>query len=142
MYMRVPSWMIFGLIITILLLDLTTIWMIRGKVISAVEHSLDAALVAGIVSIDVQRGELFVNEEEGKNYARSYFKKNLNLNASLENQFLKDTKFTIEFNHDGKRPQVVANIKTYIQAMAPKVLGMEGIPITIHKVQYHISKYK
>lgn len=134
--------MSFGLIITILLLDLTTVWMVRGKVISAVEHSLDAALVAGIVSKDVQRGSLLVNEEKGKNFARSYFKKNLKLNNNLENKFLKNTSFTVKFNQDGKRPQVVADIKTYIQAMTPKVLGMKGIPITIHKIQYHISKYR
>ena len=139
--MKVPAWMLLGLILSILIMDISKVWMVRNRVITAVEQSLDAALVAGINVNDVRYGKSVIDEAAGYTYARSYFKANLKLNDNLENDLLKDTEYTLTFIQDDDRPKATIEVKTNIQAMSPKLVGLDAIPITIHKAQYHISKY-
>ncbi len=134
--------MILGLILALLIMDLTTILTVRSRVIIATEMALDAALVGGVNLSDRGRGEIYIDEEAGKNLARSYFKSNLNLNNNLENSFLKKTKLTIQFSQNGNRPQARAEVSTYITAICPKIVGLEGVPIEIGGTRNYINTFK
>lgn len=138
--MRVPAWMIFALLVSILIMDFTTAFVIRNKIITASEQALDAAIV-GAISERTALGELVVNESEGYSLARSYFKKNLNLNSNLENQYMKNTTFELTFVQDKENPEASVLVKTVITAVSPKVLGLEGMPITISKKMYQKNNF-
>lgn len=140
--MRVSIWLVLGLLLALLILDLTAYSLVRSKVREAVEHSLDAALVGGVNPADVARGYLTVNEARGQALARSCFQETLKLNDHLESESLLGTMFTIYFIPNEERPKVTAQVKTYIRAMSPRMLGLEGIPVRITKTQYHINKFK
>ena len=140
--MRVPVWMIFGLLLVILIMDLTTIMVVRSRILSAAELALDAALVGGVNQEDVFVGRLFIDEAAGFDLAQSYFKKNMGLNENLENNFLKKTVFRIDFSQNADKPKVIAEISTIITAVSTKVLGLEGVPVTVRGTRYYVSKYK
>jgi len=140
--MRVPAWMIFGLLISLFIMDVASVWMVRGKIMRAADMALDAALVGGLRDYDAKTGKSFIDEDNGHNLALSYFKKNMNLDGNLENEVLKDTDFELQFEQDGVKPKVTVFIKTTIKAMCPKAVGLDGIPVNIKKTQYHISNYK
>lgn len=140
--MRVPIWLVAALLLSIIILDITSVWLVRSKVISAVEMALDAALVGGITADEAQYGRTFIDEDRGISLARSIFKDNLRLNDSLENDFLTDTSLEISIVQDGEKPKISVQVKTDIRAMSPRVVGLQGIPISIRKYQYQISKYK
>ncbi len=140
--MRVPVWMILGLLTAIIIMDITTVWMVRSKIITAVDIALDAAMVGGLIEYDAKEGTGIINEELGEQLAGSYFRENLKLDNRLENRFLKNTNLEIEFAQDRSKPSAVIRVKTVIQAMSPKVLGLDGVPVTIKKNQYYVSTYK
>lgn len=139
--MKVPVCMLLGLFFSILIMDVAVVWAVRDKIIIATELSLDAALVVGVNEKDLLSGEVNINEKEGYYAAITMFKENLKLNNKLENSKLKDTKFTVQFKQTGERPRVEAYIETYITTVSPKVLGVPGIPVKIHKIQHHLGKY-
>lgn len=140
--MKIPVWMMFGLLISMLIMDITSVWMVRAKIIQAAEMALDAALVGGILPGDAQRGRSYIDEDKGHDLALSYFRKNMGLNNRLENELLTDTSFQLSFEQDGVSPKAVVEISAVIKAMVPRVIGLEGIPVTIRKNQYHLSKYR
>lgn len=140
--MRVPAWMIFGLLITIFIMDITSVLMVRGKIIRAADMALDAALVGGLIEYDAKEGKSIIDEDSGYTLALSYFKKNMNLNNNLENEFLKNTKFDLQFEQDGEKPKANVQVRTTIKTMSTRVVGLDGVPVTIKKTQYHISNYK
>lgn len=143
--MRVPIWMLFGLIISILLMDLITVLVIRADLVETVNIALDAAFVEGIREEDLIKGKSALDETKAFNAALTYFKKNLNLNNNLENNFLKNTKFEPVFNQDNinsTKPMAVVTVSTTVSTMVPKLVGRDGINITIRKKQYFISSYK
>jgi len=143
--MRVPVWMLFGLIISVLLMDLITVLTIRADMIEAVNIALDAAFVEGISEEDLIKGKSVIDETKARNAALTYFKKNLNLNNHLENNFLKNTKFEPAFkqnNINSTKPMAVVTVSTTVSTMVPKLVGRDGINITISKKQYFISSYK
>lgn len=140
--MRVPAWMILGLLLAMIMMDLTTILLVRSRVINAAELALDAALVGGIYLTDRGRGELFIDEAAGYNLACSYFKSNLNLNSNLENAFLKNTKLEIEINQNSNKPHAKARVSTVITAACTKLLGIEGVPIEVGGTRNYVSKFK
>ena len=140
--MRAPAWMLAGLLLAILLMDFSTVWMIRSKVISAAEIALDAALVGGLIEYDVKEGTGIIDEDRGEQLALRYFRENLKLDSRLENRFLKGTGFELSFVQEGGKPRAAVQVRTVIQAMSPRVFGLDGIPVTIKKNQYHVSTYK
>lgn len=140
--MRVPVWMIFGLLISILIMDVSKVMLVRSKIISTVEHSLDAALVGGLNLDDEFKGKLFIDEAKGNQYALMHLKSGLKLNDQLENSNLKKTTFYVTYEQNEDRPRVSAQLTTVITAMSPKILGLDGVPITIRKTQYHLGQYK
>lgn len=140
--MRVPFYMILGLLIAVLIMDITSIWMVRGKIIAAMDQALDAALVGGIMQADRSFGGIYVDESQGEGVARLYFSRAMALDSNLENKFLKGTTLQIEFQQNEERPVVQGKVATIIQAMTPKILGLEGVPVTIRKTVYHLEKYK
>lgn len=140
--MRVPAWMIFGLLLAILIMDLTTIMVVRSRILSSAELALDAALVGGVNQGDILVGRVFIDEVAGFELARSYFKRNMSLNENLENNFLKKTVFRIDISQREDKPKAVAEISTVITAISTKVLGLEGVPITVRGTRYWVSKYK
>jgi len=140
--MKVPAWMIFGLLISILIMDITKVMMVRSRIINTVEHSLDAALVGGVNLENEFNGRLYIDESKGTNYALTLLKSGLKLNDQLENNNLKDTTFQVSYIQDSERPKVSAEISTVITALSTKVVGLEGVPITIRKTQYHLGKFK
>lgn len=140
--MKAPIWMIFGLLLAILIMDVTKVMMVRGKIINTVEHSLDAAMIAGINKDDAVGGKLIIDEYAGSSYALIFFKEGLQLDSRLENANLKDTYFRITFTQDAERPKATAEVSTIITAISPRALGMEGVPVKIRKIQYHLVKFK
>lgn len=140
--MKVPAWMIFGLFIAILIMDLTSVWMVRGKVIAALDHSLDAALVAGVIMDDRSFGKLYVDENAGYRMACDSFITNMKLDSNYENQYLKDTTLQVDFVQNEERPEVIGKVTTVIKAISPKIFGLDGVPITIKKTMYHLERYK
>jgi len=109
---------------------------------NASNMALDAALVGGLKEYDVKRGKSFIDEDKAYEYAINYFQENMGLDSNLENQFLRKTTFSLTLEQDGVKPLGTLKIKTTIKAMAPKLVGLEGIPVDIKKTQYYISKYK
>jgi len=140
--MKSPGWMIFCLLLVILLMAIPTILVVRSRVLDSAELALDAALVGGIIQQDTARGRISLDERAGYDLARSYFKKNMSLNESLESNLLKKTKIQITFSQNEKRPQAQAQISTVVTALSTKVLGLEGVPITVRGTRYYVSKYK
>jgi hypothetical protein len=140
--MKIPLWMLCGLLVSILIMDITSVWMVRGKMIQAAEMALDAALVGGLLPSEAQRGQSYIDEPLAYELALSYFRKNMALDSKLENERLTDIVFRLSFEQDGVRPKAAVEINATIKAMAPKVIGLEGIPVTIRKNQYHLSKYR
>lgn len=140
--MRVSFWLILGLIISIIIMDLTMVWTVRWKIVTAIEHSLDAALVDGILEDSIAKGKIYIDEEIGRKTALNQLKNNLYLDDNLDSKFLKNTAVEYLFNQDGKRIIIRCNFRTVISVVTPKILGLKGIPITIQKSQYHISKFK
>lgn len=140
--MKVPAWLLFGLLIAILMMDTTTVWAVRGKISGAAQMALDAALVGALTAENVTRGKSFIDEERGLDLARSYFRQNLNLDSNLENDFLHETRFELWFEQDGRRPRALVSIRTVIKAMSPQLVGLEGVPVTIRLSRYQLSNYK
>jgi len=140
--MRAPVWMMAGLLLAILIMDITTVWMVRSKVISAADMALDAALVGGLIEYDAKEGTGIIDENQGEELVCRYFRENLKLDSRLENRFLKDTRIELSFVQEGGKPRAAIQVRTVIQAMAPKIIGLDGIPVTIKKNQYHVSTYK
>jgi hypothetical protein len=140
--MKVPRWMLFGLLISILIMDITSVWAVRGRIIYASNMALDAALVGGLIEYDAKRGKSYIDEDKAYEYAINYFQENMGLDSKLENQFLRKTTFSLKLEQDGVKPLATLKIKTTIKAMTPKLVGLEGIPIDIKKTQFYISKYK
>jgi len=81
--------MIFGLLLAMLIMDLTTFMVVRSRILSSTELALDAALVGGIHQEDIMRGKMYIDEYAGIDLARSYFKSNMSLNEILEKRFCK-----------------------------------------------------
>lgn len=140
--MRVPSWMICGLLVSILIMDIASVWTVRNKIVRAADMALDAALTGGLIEYDAKEGKSIIDEDKGYNLAVSCFKKNMKLNNRLENQFLTGTSFDLEFDQDGEKPRAILQLKTSIKALSPMVVGIKGIPVAIRKTQYHVSTYK
>lgn len=140
--MRVSAWLIFALFLSLLVMDIATVWMVRGKLSEALEHSLDAALVGGLQEEYAQRGYLIVDEYPAYVLACSYLKKTLGLNEKMENQFIKNAEIDIDFIQDQEKPRITGTVSVVIKAASPLLFGGEGIPVTIRKTQYHLSKYK
>ena len=140
--MRVPFWMLLGLFISILIMDITSVWMVRNKLITAVEHSLDAAMIEGLDPNDAAGGKLILNEDKAYAAAKSLLQKNLRLDDNLESNFFKHTELNVTIVPDDRKPKFTVDVKTVVTANLPKIIGQAGIPVTIHKVQYHISKYR
>lgn len=140
--MRAPVWMVIALLLSISILDITSVWVVRSKIIRAAEMALDAALIGGVAADEAVLGRTFIDEDKGLAYALTIFKQNLQLNESLENQILQNTEFELSIIQDGDKPRISVQVKTTIRAISPQVVGMDGIPIAIRKFQYHISKYK
>ncbi|MGI6587195.1 MAG: hypothetical protein ACOX2N_07640 [Peptococcia bacterium] len=140
--MKVPVWMLFGLILAILLMDLITLLVVRADLIEAINIALDAAFVEGISEEDLFKGESFIEESKAREAALTYFKKNLNLNHNLENRFLQKTKFELTFKQEQTQPMISAIVSTTVTTMVPKLVGHEGINITVRKKQYFLHSYK
>lgn len=140
--MRVAFWMIIGLIICMVFLDVFVVYSVREKINAVAEQSLDAAMVAGVVPDDVMRGQLYINEANGRQAALDLFIENMGLDLSLENQYMKNTVFDLTFTKIGERPKASLHIETYIQAMSTRLVGLGGIPMRITKDRYHISSFK
>lgn len=140
--MRVPFWLFFSLVVSIIIMDITTVWLVRSRIVTAMEHSLDGALIGGITERNAQEGIIYINEDGGRYHAVRLLKRNLNLNDSLENQFLRNTEVSFELENRGEKAVAYINVSTRITAMSPKILGIEGIPIIIRKAQYFVNRYK
>lgn len=140
--MRPAVWLIMGLLLALLVMDVTTYSLVRSKIREAIEHSLDAALIGGINEDDAARGYLTIDETKGKALARDFFRQTLNIDEQLENESIQGTSLIINFFHNEERPKVTAEVKTTIRAVSPQILGLEGIPVKITKTQYHINKFK
>lgn len=140
--MRVPIWMVFSLLLTMLLMDISTILVVRSHLLSSAELALDAALVGGIIQQDAARGRIMIDESAGLELARSYLKRNMGLDENLENGLLKKTNLQINFTQNGEKPSVQAQISSVITALSTKVLGLEGVPVTVRGTRYYVSKYK
>lgn len=140
--MRPAVWMILGLLFALLVMDVTTYFLVRSKIREALEHSLDAALIGGINEADAARGYLTINEARGEALARDLFKKALKMDDGLKSENLEGTMLEISFFHNEERPKVSAEVKTTIRTVTPQVLGLEGIPVKITKTQYHINRFK
>lgn len=140
--MRVPFWMIFGFLLAILLMDLTTVMVVRSRIHNSAELALDAALVGGLSEKDFALGRMSIDEAAGAALARTYFKTNMGLNEQLESPLLKNTSFRVEFRQNAEKPQAKAEISAVVPALSTKVLGLEGVPITVRGTRYFVSKYK
>ena len=140
--MRVPVWMLFGLILAILLMDLITLLVVRADLIEAVNIALDAAFVEGISEENLFKGESFLEESKAREVALTYFKQNLNLDYNLENKFLQKTKFELNFKEEQTKPMISAVVSTTVTTMVPKLVGHKVIEITVRKKQYFLQSYK
>lgn len=140
--MKIPICMIVGLLISIFILDITSIYMVRSKLIQSADIASDAALIGGLSEYDAKNGRSFIDEHKGYELADNYFRRNMKLDMNLENEYIKNTEFHVEFYQDGLKPKVTIHIKSVIKALAPKVVGLDGIPINIRKTRYYISNYK
>lgn len=140
--MRVSVWMLFGLILSVLLMDLITLLVVRADLLEAVNLSLDAAFVEGISEENLLKGQSYIEESKAREAALTYFKKNLNLDRNLENAFLKNTKFQPVFKQEQTKPMISVTVSTTVTTMVPKLIGQEGIDITIRKKQYFLHSYK
>lgn len=139
--MKYPLWMVAALLLSILLMDVGTVYYVRAKMINSAEQALDAALIKALTVENYREGQLFIDESLGRHTARTIFKQNMNLNDSLENQFLKNTQFDVSFSRINGKPEAEVTVRTTIMAMSPKVIGLDGVPMTIRKTQFHIQKY-
>ena len=140
--MKVTIWMVIGLIFCLIFLDIFVVYSAREKINAVAEQSLDAAMVAGIVSDDVMRGQLYIDETNGRQSALNLFVENMGLDLSLQNEYMKNTVFDLTFSKIGERPKASLHIETYIQAMSTRLVGLGGIPMRITKDRYHISSFK
>ncbi len=140
--MKVPAWMMFGLLLAMLLMDVTTIMVVRSHMLRATEMALDAALVGGVNQSDRGRGRLYIDEGKGYDLAYTYFKSSLQLDSNLENNFLKKTRLRIQFIQNGEKPKVTAEVSTVVTAMTTKILGLEGVPVTVRGNRNYVGKFK
>lgn len=142
-------WAMLGaLLLSILLLDLGMVYITFDKLSRVTEHSLDAALVAGIREEDARLGRLCVDPAEAQDAALKTLRDNLNLDGSLENRIMKDTVFTVTVLQDsspaqaGPRPYVEGIVSTRVRVISPRLFGLEGIPVTVSRTQFHMSNYR
>ncbi|MCR4442769.1 MAG: hypothetical protein QHH10_10990 [Peptococcaceae bacterium] len=140
--MKISFWMISGLFVSILIMDVTTVWATRNKIGVALDMALDAAMVGGLLEYDAKGGKSIIDESKGYALAVGFLKNNLRLNDQLENDLLKNSKFIATIVQDGNKPRGKVLFSTVIKAMTPKLFGMEGIPVVITKTRYHLSNYK
>lgn len=116
--------------------------MVRSKLIQSADIAADAALIGGLSEYDAKNGRSFIDELKGYDVAANYFRDNMKLDMNLENEYIKNTEFGVDFHQDGLKPKATIHIKSVIKALTPKVVGLDGIPITIRKTRYYISSYK
>lgn len=140
--MRVPVWLLFGLILSILLMDIVTLLVVRAALGESLNLALDAALVEGISPQDLFKGKSFLREEQAREAALTYFRKNLNLDQNLENRFLRKTVLQLVFAEKTVQPMLAATATTTVQIMVPKLVGYEGLEVTVRKKQYYLQSYK
>jgi len=140
--MKVPLWMVCGLFVSILLMDMTTVWVLRSKIGASLEAALDAAMVGGLREYDARGGRIVIDESGGQALAAAYLKENLNLNDRLENSLMTKTRLEVTIVQDGDKPRGRAFFRAVVTVMVPKLFGLEGIPVVVSKTQYHLSSYK
>lgn len=140
--MRVSLWMLGGFFIAVLLMDLSSVWVVRSNIIAGLDKAMDAAMIEGLEPSDASGGHLVLNESQAVSAIKRNFRNNLQLNDALENRFLKDTQLKATLVYDKGKPKLAVDVKTRIIVMLPQMFGLEGIPIGIHDVQYHLSKYR
>lgn len=133
-------WLALVLILT--MLDITTIHIVRSRISDAEDHALDAALVMGLIDMDASRGQLVLDEPRGQDYAKQIFKKNMGLNAAMENEFLKSTNLNITFMKSEERPTVKVRCVTKVNLMLPKLLAMQPFVLDISKSRYFTESYR
>ncbi|HHX97045.1 MAG TPA: hypothetical protein GX687_06285 [Clostridia bacterium] len=142
MALKLPVWLLLALIVFLLVMDLLTFWVVRLNMTTALDLALDAAMIAAIEETDLLRGKSFIDETKAQVVALKYFRENLALNEHLENKFLKKTNFELNFRSDGLRPLIFAEVNTTVVTHVPKLVGREGIEITISQEQYYLQNYK
>lgn len=116
--------------------------MVRVKLIQSADIALDAALIGGLSEYDAKNGRSFIDEYKGYNLAAIYFRNNMKLDMNLENEYIKNIEFDVDFYQNGLKPKATVHIRSVIKAISPKVVGLDGIPITIRKTRYYVSNYK
>lgn len=146
--MRTVWAMLGALMLGIIILDLGMVYVTYDKMSKVVEHSLDAAIVAGISEDDARLGKIYVNSIEAENAALTTFRENLNLDVNLENDIMKKTHLNIilhqdtDLNHPGTRPHIEAEVSTSVTAISPRLVGLDGVNISIKKIQFQLSDFK
>jgi hypothetical protein len=135
-------WSILGaFLITIFTLDLGTVYVTYNKLNKVLEKSLDDALIAGTKESDVQLGEIYIDENEANLAAMNTFKDNLKLDDNYENDILKETAFRMRIIQ-GTKPYAEGEASTVITALSPKLVGLEGFPVKIRKINHQLSSHK
>jgi hypothetical protein len=136
-------WALLGILfISILIMDIGTVYVTYDKIAGVTEQSLDSAIIAGVRPSDARIGETFVDKASAVNAATTVFRNNLKLNAALENSIMKNTSFIVSIINNADKPYVQGEVSTVVTALSPKLFGLNGIPIRVRKNQFQVSSYK
>lgn len=139
--MRTIWAMLAALVISIVMMDLGMVYVTYDKLVTVTENALDSALVAGINEEDATRGVIYINEALAVEAARQTFRENLKLDANLENDIMKKSSLIISINNEN-RPYVKGEISTTVDAMSPKLFGLEGFELNVKKTSFFLASYK
>lgn len=121
--------------------DLSLIYSSYDNFEQALDLALDAGLISGVIEHDSQRGRLIINEAAGYQTAREQLERNLKLDSSLTNVLYDNSSFNFKIELQGQKPVAKGEFRTRIKVNCLRVLGIDSLPMAIHKELDYVSSY-
>lgn len=138
--------MLGALLITILVMDLSVIYVTHNRLHTVLEQALDAAIVMGTEEEYLQVGQINIDPAKANLAAQKILKDNLKLDANMSNKALKIDAFILDVHQDpddpSNRPFIETRVQFTVQAMTLKIFGKPGYPMTLTKSQFQLTSFK
>ncbi|ULO07134.1 hypothetical protein H1230_30065 [Paenibacillus sp. 19GGS1-52] len=139
MWIKVCGAILFGLILTVLIMDFLVVDSVYDSNGRAIEHAIDAGIIRSGIVTDAQQGLVQLEQNTLRAATREAFIQSLHLSSALENPIMKDSSFELKLTYDSSDvPWIDVVFRTHVSFAIPGVT----YPVTIHRNIPYESIYK
>lgn len=139
MWIKVCGAILFGLILTVLIMDFLVVDSVYDSNGRAIEHAIDAGIIRSGIVTDAQQGLVQLEQNTLRAATREAFIQSLHLSSTLENPIMKDSSFELKLTYDSSDvPWIDVVFRTHVSFAIPGVT----YPVTIHRNIPYESIYK